>query len=128
MQLAQGRNVERWRAMRSDVEVAEAFFRLVNMTAAEIEAWLDTRESKSVGQDSGDGESIGRKSGRRIIAILGKARGELTAADIAHMRRVVSFINRHMAQRPHKDVARTRWRFSLMNWGHEPLRDPHWAD
>lgn len=114
--------------MKPEAEIAEAFFKLVNMTAAEIEAWLETRESKSVGQDSGDGESIGRKSGRRIIAILGKPRRQIDKADIAHMRRVVNFINRHMAQRPHKDVTRTRWRYSLMNWGHEPLCDPHWAD
>jgi hypothetical protein len=64
--------------MKPDADITEAFFKRVNMTAAEIEAWLETRESKSVGQDSGDGESIGRKSGRRIVAILGKPRGQLT--------------------------------------------------
>jgi hypothetical protein len=114
--------------LKSEAEITSAFYKLVNMTAAEIQAWLETRESKSVGQDSGDGESIGRKSGRRVVEILCKPRSAISAADIGHMRRVVSFINRHMAQRPHKDISRTRWRYALMNWGHDPLRDPHWAD
>nr|GFB54010.1 DnaJ protein ERDJ3B [Tanacetum cinerariifolium] len=35
----------------------------VNMTASELERWLKTDESKSVGQDSGNGESIGHQSG-----------------------------------------------------------------
>jgi predicted membrane-bound dolichyl-phosphate-mannose-protein mannosyltransferase len=28
----------------------------------------------------------------------------------------------HMAQRPSGDVRDTRWRWSLMNWGHDPLK------
>ena len=31
-------------------------------------------------------------------------------------------IGRHLAQRPWGDVTDTRWRWSLMNWGHDPLR------
>jgi hypothetical protein len=27
------------------------------------------------------------------------------------------------AQRPEGDVKETRWRFSLMNWGYDPLKD-----
>ena len=41
----------------------------VNMAPKELEDWLETDESKSVGQDSGDGESKGHKSGKRIIEI-----------------------------------------------------------
>jgi hypothetical protein len=32
-------------------------------------------------------------------------------------------VRRHTAQRPEGDVKRTRWRFSLMNWGYDPLKD-----
>jgi hypothetical protein len=28
----------------------------------------------------------------------------------------------HLAQRPEGDVEDTRWRYSLMNWGHDPLK------
>ncbi|MFZ2028681.1 MAG: DUF3140 domain-containing protein [Vitreimonas sp.] len=107
-------------AKASDEDVERAFRSLVNLTAREIAAWLETDESKSVGQDSGDGESIGRKSGKRILAILRKK--SVTADDRRHMRRVVSFIRRHIGQGPRRNVATSRWRYSLMNWGHDPLK------
>src|SRR5690348_7860605 len=104
----------------SDEDVVRAFATLVNLTPGELAAWLDTEQSKSVGQDSGDGESIGRKSGKRILAILRKT--SRNAEDIKHMRRVVSFIRRHSGQGPRRNAATSRWRFSLMNWGHDPLK------
>ena len=50
-------------------EIYEEFYDNVNMTPSELEDWLETEKSKSVGQDSGDGEAIGHKSGRKIIKI-----------------------------------------------------------
>ncbi len=96
----------------------------VNMTAAELEKWLKTEESKSVGQDSGDGSSVGHHSGERIVEILHKKKADLTSADEAHMHKVHSYISRHSAQGPHdkKDVETSPWRYSLMNWGHDPLK------
>jgi len=105
-----------------EAEVTREFFHLVNMTPKALEEWLDTEESKSVGWDSGDGESVGHKSGKRIVALKRKRRAELTAADRTHMRKVVGYIRRHSAQRPRKDVAHSRWRYSLMNWGHDPSK------
>ncbi|AHJ96907.1 DUF3140 domain-containing protein [Hymenobacter swuensis] len=100
------------------------FKKEVNMTAAELEKWLKTEESKSVGQDSGDGTSIGHHSGEKIIRILHKKKADLTAGDEAHMHKVHSYISRHLAQGPHdkKDVETSHWRYSLMNWGHDPLK------
>jgi len=92
----------------------------VNMTASEIEKWLDTDESKGVGDKSGGGESTGHASGRRIIAILRKKKADLTSDDHEHMRKVVGYVRRHLAQRPSGDVTETPWRYSLMNWGHDP--------
>lgn len=40
--------------------------------------------------------------------------------DVAAMRKVVGYVARHTAQRPDGDVTETRWRYSLMNWGHDP--------
>ncbi|GAB2460984.1 DNA-binding protein [Hymenobacter qilianensis] len=94
----------------------------VNMTATELKKWLATDESNSVGQDSGDGTSVGHKSGERIIEILNKKKADLTEADEAHMHKVHSYISRHLAQGPEKDVEHSRWRYSLMNWGHDPLK------
>ncbi|MFS0701167.1 DUF3140 domain-containing protein [Cellulomonas sp. 179-A 4D5 NHS] len=93
----------------------------VTMTPAALERWLETEESRSVGDTGGDGESTGHRSGRRIVEILRTNKTELTADDAAHMRKVVGYVHRHLAQRPDGDVTDTPWRWSLMNWGHDPL-------
>ncbi|NEK86123.1 DUF3140 domain-containing protein [Blastococcus saxobsidens] len=94
----------------------------VNMTAGELEQWLDTDESKAVGQKDGGGESTGHASGRRIVELLRTKKDDLTDDDLAHMRKVHGYVQRHIAQEPeHEDVESSRWRHSLMNWGHDPL-------
>ncbi|TGE21222.1 DUF3140 domain-containing protein [Hymenobacter aquaticus] len=103
-------------------EIYAEFKRQVNMTATELRHWLTTEESKSVGQDDGDGESVGHKSGKHIVQILEKKKADLTAADEAHMHKVHSYISRHLAQGPAADKEHSRWRYSLMNWGHDPLK------
>jgi hypothetical protein len=57
------------------------------------------------------------------VEILHRKKVELSEADYAHMRKVVGYIRRHLAQRPEGDVSQTRWRYSLMNWGHDPQQD-----
>ena len=95
----------------------------VNMTASELEKWLDTDDSKKVGQkSSGGGESTGHRSGRRIITRLQTKQADLSDDDVAHMREVVGYVKRHLAQRPNGDVHDTPWRYSLMNWGHDPTK------
>jgi hypothetical protein len=72
----------------------------VNMTAGELEKWLDTDESKTVGQKSGSGgESTGHESGRHIVKILKSKKSDLSDNDYAHMRKVVGYTKRHLAQR-----------------------------
>ncbi len=99
------------------------FKNAVNMTPSELEKWLGTDDSKAVGQKSGSGESTGHESGRRIVEILRAKRDDLTDDDYAHMRKVHGYVQRHLAQEPAKeDVETSRWRYSLMNWGHDPLK------
>ena len=38
------------------------------------------------------------------------------------VRKVVGYVHRHLAQLPKGDVTDTRWRYSLMIWGHDPLK------
>jgi hypothetical protein len=103
--------------------ISRAFAGAVNMTAAEIEAWLERDESRRVGWTRpGESESVGRASGRRIAAILRMAPGERIEDDVRHMRKVAGFIARHRAQRP-ENIVTSRWRYSLMNWGHDPLKE-----
>jgi hypothetical protein len=106
-------------------QIASAFGAAVNMTAEELSEWLDTDASKAVGWKGADGaraESVGHASGRRIVSILQKSAGELTAEDFAHMRKVVGYVRRHLAQEPANTFS-SRWRYSLMNWGHDPIKD-----
>ena len=106
-------------------KIRSDFDRAVNMTASEIEEWLRTDESKKVGWKGQDGnaqESVGHASGRKIVKIVGKRNDELTTDDYAHMRKVVGYIRRHSAQRP-ENIYTSRWRYSLMNWGHDPTKE-----
>ena len=107
--------------MSEDKQTRDDFDAAVNMTAAQLRRWLETDESRAVGQKDGGGESTGHEMGRHIVQILGKHKADLTEDDHARMRTVVGYVHRHLAQRPDGDVTQTRWRYSLMNWGHDPL-------
>ncbi len=103
-------------------EIRQSFNEAVNMTPAALEAWLKTEESREVGwTHEGEHESVGHQAGRRILDLRHTKAGKLTDDDYAWMRKVVGYVHRHMAQRPAGDVEHTRWRYSLMNWGHDPL-------
>jgi hypothetical protein len=112
-------------------EVRRDFGAAVNMTRGELSRWLKSEESKSVGVTSagrkksspGGSESVGHDSGEKILVILGKKKSDLTGDDLGHMRKVAGYVKRHRAQRPtQEDLETSRWRYSLMNWGHDPLK------
>lgn len=106
-----------------EAKVHREFRQVVNMTAAEIAEWLETDESRKVGfKRPGATESVGHASGRRIVGLLGKKPSELTTDDLAHMRKVIGYVRRHSAQRP-ENIYTSRWRYSLMNWGHDPTKE-----
>lgn len=94
----------------------------VNMAPKELEEWLETEESKSVG-DSDDGESTGHESGRKIVKIKRTNKDDLSDDQWDWMGKVVGYVNRHCAQVPDGDIEESTWRYSLMNWGHDPMKD-----
>ncbi|MCN0178692.1 DUF3140 domain-containing protein [Salinispora arenicola] len=99
----------------------------VNMRPGELAKWLETDKSKHVGwrrRGAQSGETVGHQSGRRILDLLRRRRSDLSEDDYRHMRKVVGYVRRHIAQRPSGDVRDTRWRYSLMNWGHDPAKAP----
>lgn len=117
---------------RPDRKATLAEFRqAVNMTPAALRRWLDSEESRSVGMtheggkvtQEGGPESVGHEMGRRILDLKATAAAKLTEDDLHAMRKVIGYVHRHAAQRPDGDVTETRWRRSLMNWGHDPLKD-----
>ncbi len=105
------------------IKIGKDFAAAANMTPAELEEWLDTDESRKVGfKRPGTSESIGHASGRRIVTLLRKEKAELDDEDYAHMRKVVGYVRRHKAQQP-ENIVTSRWRYSLMNWGHDPIKE-----
>ncbi|WP_299566099.1 DUF3140 domain-containing protein [uncultured Sulfitobacter sp.] len=106
---------------KSHEEIWEEWRDLVNMAPQELEDWLETEESKSAG-DSESGESTGHKSGRRIVKIKRTNKDDLSDDQWDHMATVVGYIKRHLSQGgPDSGVEESDWRYSLMNWGHDPI-------
>ena len=98
-------------------KTAKEFDEVVNMTPAALEKYLQTEESKTVGT------GVGHDEGEGIVRIKRKKKAELTDDDYAHMAKVVGYVHRHLAQGgPKDDKEHSRWRYSLMNWGHDPLK------
>ena len=110
--------------------IAREFKAVANMSQAALRAWLGTPASQSVGMThegekvtSSEGpEAVGHEMGRRILSLREKKAADLQDDDYAAMRKVIGYVHRHMKQRPDGDVTDTRWRKSLMNWGHDPLK------
>ena len=110
-----------------DAQTYKDFKATVNMPPADLEKFLDTDDSKRVGwkgeDGKGSGESVGHKSGKRIVAIKRKKKADLSDDDYAHMKKVLGYIARHVKQGgPAKDKQDSDWRYSLMNWGHDPCK------
>lgn len=69
-----------------------------------------------------------RDSGRQIVSILehnpNKDPSQYEADDIQHMRRVVAYCKRHLAQEETaKRNTQSKSYRSLKNWGHDALKD-----
>ncbi|KAH9958999.1 hypothetical protein BC827DRAFT_1135445 [Russula dissimulans] len=107
----------------SDAEVVELFNEQVNMTAGELEAWLDDPQSRKAGT------GVGIESGRRIVEILRKnpdrKQDGYDKEDMAHIRKVVGYNSRHLAQEDHLKETKTtaelkeaKSTISFRNWGH----------
>ncbi|KAF2806872.1 uncharacterized protein BDZ99DRAFT_393653, partial [Mytilinidion resinicola] len=105
------------------------FNELVNMSAGDLKDWLGKDESTGAGwsKDDGSGETIGHESGRKIIKILEKNPEKdpdgYDQEDIDHMRRVVAYCKRHLAQESTaKQNPDSKSAKSLKNWGHDPQK------
>ena len=108
-------------------DVYSRFREAVNMPPKAIEDWLETDDSKRVGwkgdDGKGSGESVGHKSGKRIVELRHKKKADLTDDDYDHMKTVAAYVARHCKQGPADDKEHSDWRYSLMNWGHDPCKD-----
>lgn len=115
--------------VKDTATVIAEFNELVNMTPSELEDWLKTEDSTSSGwsKDDGSCESIGHDSGRKIVEIMKKNPKKdpegYDEDDISHMRKVVSYCKRHLAQEETaKKNTDSKTYKSLKNWGHDVLK------
>lgn len=94
----------------------EEFRSAVNMSPEEVEWWAQTPEARSAG-DTGEG--------RRIEALLRKPADQYTDGDVAEMQTVIDAVRQRLTleRPPERDVEHSAWRYGLMNWGHDPLKD-----
>ncbi|KAI0299854.1 hypothetical protein BC826DRAFT_906067 [Russula brevipes] len=90
---------------KSDAELIALFNEQVNMSADELETWLDDPQSRKAGT------GVGIESGRRIVEILrknpSKSPDGYDEEDIAHIRKVVNYNGRHLAQEDHLKETKT---------------------
>ncbi|KAN0064106.1 hypothetical protein ACQY0O_003270 [Thecaphora frezii] len=118
--------------VKPDEDVIKEFNELVNMTADELEKWLKSKDSTESGWTGGQGgETVGHDSGTKIADILrrnpDKEKDKYTEEDLKHMRKVVSYNKRHLAQEEHlkeskseEELKKTKSYKSLKNDGSSP--------
>lgn len=104
-------------------QVIKDFRSVVNLKPDQLERWLSMPDSKKLGfKDEAKAGTIGHESGKRILKILGKRRDKYTEDDLRLMQTVVGFVRQHRREKPPGDVFASNWRYSLMNWGHDPMK------
>jgi hypothetical protein len=101
-------------------ELWEEFHLVVNMTSRELEEWLRTSAAGEEAEELPD--QAGRSLGRRVEAILGKRRTDLTDDDVAAMAKVVSVVRSERGEELEPTAGADDWRHRLMSLGHDPLK------
>ena len=116
--------VKNGKALKLNVDqVIKEFRTVVNLKPDQLERWLSLPDSKKLGfKDEVKEGTVGHESGRRILKILSKRRDKYTDDDLRHMKTDVGFVHRHRKEKPPGDVFASNWRYSLMNWGHDPMK------
>jgi hypothetical protein len=100
----------------------EEFHRVVNMTSRELGDWLRVESADENAEELPD--HSGRSLGRRVLAILGKRRGDLTDDDVAAMGKVVETVHGQRRDDLEPTAGDEHWRHRLMDIGHDPLQEP----
>ena len=108
----------------SHVDIDDAlwdeFHRVVNMTSRELSEWLRVRSADEHAEEFPD--HAGSETGRHVLAILQKRRGDLTADDERVMRNVVDRIYAQRRDDLEPTAGQDHWRHRLMTLGHDPLK------
>jgi hypothetical protein len=120
---AKTRATRKTAAVKGSSDLVKDFRRMVNLTPEQMKQWLSTSESIKFGlRDARRGEPAGHESGKRTLALIQKRADKLTEEDFKHMNTVLTYLRRRLEKRPKGDISASNWRYSMMNWGHDPLK------
>jgi hypothetical protein len=96
------------------------FHTVVNMTSRELSDWLRTRDAGEEAEEVPD--RAGTPTGREVLAVLGKRRGDLTSEDERVMALVVDRVRAQRRDDLEPVAGQAAWRHRLMTLGHDPLK------
>lgn len=103
-------------------ELWDDFHRVVNMTSRELEDWMRVQSADEEVEALPD--AAGSSLGRRVLAILGKRRSDLTSDDVDAMQKVVRTVRGQRRDDLEPTAGDAHWRHQLMAIGHDPLKPP----
>ncbi|MDF1603983.1 DUF3140 domain-containing protein [Nocardioides sp. YIM 152315] len=103
-----------------DDRLWEDFHRVVNMTSADLRAWLAVQGAGEETEEFPD--QAGSHLGHRVLQILGKRRGDVTPDDVVVMEQVVERVTDQRRADLEPTAGEAAWRRRLMNVGHDPLK------
>src|SRR5262245_25283363 len=95
-----------------DPALWEEFHRVVNMTSRELLDWLRTRSASEETEQFAD--KSGSQTGRHVVDILQKRRGDVTADDERVMRKVVDRIHGERGVDMEPTAGDDAWRHRMM--------------
>ncbi|AYL34637.1 DUF3140 domain-containing protein [Streptomyces fungicidicus] len=98
----------------------EDFHRVVNMTSAELAAWLRVSDAGETTEPLPD--RAGSETGQHVLAILQKRRTDLTDDDLRVMEEVVDAVTAQTDPENEPAAEDTPRRHRLMTLGHDPLK------
>jgi hypothetical protein len=101
------------------------FRSVVNVSSDQLARWLSTPESNKIHFPDEPKLNPGNKvPGPVILSLLKKRREKYTETDFDQMDNVVRFVRERLTKKPKGDIVASNWRYSLMNWGHDPTKRP----
>jgi hypothetical protein len=98
----------------------DEFHRVVNMSSRELSEWLRTQSADENTEELPD--QAGTPTGQRVLEILQKRRGDLTADDEWIMIKVVDRVHAERRDDLEPTAGQENWRHRLMSLGHDPLK------
>ena len=118
-QTATAEKAKAGRSKRRELIIDE-FRSVVNISRGHFERWLATPESRKLRfPDEPKNRTI---PGQAILKLLTKKKEKFTPEDVDKMDSVIEFIEGRIRKRPKGDIVASNWRYSLMNWGHDPTK------